>query len=49
VITLIDMTTQLCRTANLDRSHGTKMTNGHRTAMNLSISRPKSPKDIGYL
>jgi hypothetical protein len=49
VITLIDMTTQLCRTANLDRPHGTKMTNGHRVTMNLSITRPKSPKDIGHL
>jgi hypothetical protein len=49
VIALIDMTTQFFRTANLDRPHGTKMTNGHLLTMNLSISRPKSPKDIGHL
>jgi hypothetical protein len=49
VIALIDMTTQLCGTANLDRPHDTKMTNGHLMAMDFSIGRPKSPKDIGHL
>jgi len=49
LITLIDMTAQFCRAANLDRPHGTKMTNGHRMPMDLPISRPKSPKDIGHL
>jgi hypothetical protein len=49
VIALFDMATQLCRTANLYRPHGTKMTNGHLLTISLSIGRPKSPKDIGHL
>jgi hypothetical protein len=49
VITLIDMTAHFCRTANLDRPHGTEMTKRHLVAMNLSIGRPKSPEDISYL
>jgi hypothetical protein len=49
VIALIDMATQLCRTATLNRPHGSKMTHRYRITMNLSISRPKSPKDVGHL
>jgi hypothetical protein len=46
VITLIDVATQLCLTANLDRPHHTKVANGHLMTMSLSIGRPKGPKDI---
>jgi len=49
VIALIDMTAQLCRTANLDRTHGTKMANGHLMTMALSVGWPKSPEDITHL
>jgi hypothetical protein len=49
LIALIDMATQLCRSATLDCPHGSKMTHGHLITMNLSIRRPKSPKDVGHL
>jgi hypothetical protein len=49
VIALIDMATQLCRTASLDRPHGSKVTHRHRISVKLSIGRPKSPKDVGHL
>jgi hypothetical protein len=49
LIALVNMATQFCRSANLDRPHHTLMTNGHLMTMNLSISRPKSPKQIAHL
>jgi hypothetical protein len=49
VIALINMATQLCRTASLDRPHGSKVTHRHRITVTLSIGQPKSPKDIGHL
>jgi hypothetical protein len=39
------MTPQLRGTANLDGPHDPKMSKRHR--MSFSISRPKSPKEIG--
>jgi hypothetical protein len=49
VIALVDMATQFCCAANLDRSHHTKLTKGHLMTVKLAISRSKRPKDIGYL
>jgi len=49
LIALVNMATQLCCSAYLDRPHHTLVTNGHLMTMNLSIGRPKSPKDLGYL
>jgi hypothetical protein len=46
VITLIQVTSQFCGTANLDSPHDPKMSKRHR--MSFSISRPKSPKEIGH-
>jgi hypothetical protein len=40
------MTAQFCGTANLDGSHGPKVSNGH--LMSFSVSWPKSPEDIGH-
>jgi hypothetical protein len=45
VVTLIQMTPQFCGTANLDGPHDPMMSNGN--LMSFSISRPKSPEDIG--
>jgi hypothetical protein len=45
VIALIQMTAQFCGTANLDGPHGPKMSKRH--LMSVTISWPKSPKDIG--
>jgi hypothetical protein len=45
VVALIQMTAQFCGTANLDRPHNPMMSKGHR--MSFTISRPKSPKEIG--
>jgi len=44
VIALIQMTSQFCGAANLDRPHDPMMSQGH--LMSFSISRPKNPKDI---
>jgi hypothetical protein len=46
LIALVDMATQFCCTANLDRPHDTKVTNRHLMTMSLSIRRPKGPEDI---
>jgi len=45
VIALIQVTAQVCGTANLDGPHGPKMSK--RQLMSFPISWPKSPKDIG--
>jgi hypothetical protein len=45
VVALIQMTPQFRGTANLDGPHGPKMSK--RQLMGFTISRPKSPKDIG--
>jgi hypothetical protein len=39
------MTSQFRSTTNRDRPHDPMMSNGH--LMSFSISRPKSPEDIG--
>jgi hypothetical protein len=46
VIALIQMTPQLCGAANLDGPHGPKMSK--RQLMSVTISWPKSPKEIGH-
>jgi hypothetical protein len=49
VIALIDMASQLSRTANLNGSHDPQVTKGHLRTMDLPIIRPKCPKNIGDL
>jgi hypothetical protein len=46
VIALIQVPSQLRGTADLDGPHDTEMSNRH--LMSLSISRSKSPEDIGH-
>jgi hypothetical protein len=49
VIALIDMASQLSRTANLNGPHDPQVTKGHLQTMKFSIRRPKRPKNIGDL
>jgi hypothetical protein len=48
VITLIHMAAQFCGSTNLNGPHHTLVTNGHLMTLNLSIGRPKGPKEIGH-
>jgi hypothetical protein len=49
MITLVYMTPQLSRPANLNRPHDPQVPQGHLGTMKLSILWPKRPKNIGDL